>query len=120
MISTTRLCGFLLIAIGVIGYVGTGAASLTALIPALVGAVLLILALAGRNADVRRHVMHAAVVVALLAIAGTLPRLAPALQAGDVRRPAVIAQLAMVLVLTFYVVMGVRSFIAARRARKAA
>ncbi len=119
MITTTRICGFILIAIGVIGYVATGAASLTALIPALVGAVLLILALAGRSADVRRHVMHAAVVVALLSLAGTLQRVAPALRAGDVQLPAVIAQLAMVLVLTFYVVMGVRSFIAARRARKA-
>jgi hypothetical protein len=37
--------------------------------------------------------------------------------AREFQRPATIAQLAMVLVLLFYVLMGVRSFIQARRGR---
>ncbi len=117
MPTVTRIVGFILIAIGVIGYVATGAASMTALIPAMVGAIMLVLALAARNAQARKHVMHAAVAFALLAALGTLPRLIPGLMARDFQRPATIAQLAMVLVLLFYVLMGVRSFIQARRAR---
>jgi hypothetical protein len=118
MAATTRIVGFVLIAIGVIGYVATGAASLTALIPGIVGAVLLILALAARNPEARKHTMHAAVAVALVSLIATLPRLIPALAAGEFQRPAVIAQSVMVLVLAFYVAMGVKSFIDARRARR--
>ena len=114
---TTRIIGFVLIAIGVVGYVATGMASLTALIPAMVGAILLVLALVGRDPKARKHVMHAAVAFALIAAIGTLPRLLPALSAGDFQRPAVIAQAAMVTALIIYVLLGVKSFIDARRSR---
>lgn len=117
MPTTTRLFGFVLIGIGIVGYVATGAASLTALIPAIIGAVLLVLALVGRNPDARKHAMHAAVGLALIAALGTLPRLVPALLAQEFTRPAVISQAAMVIVLLVYVVLGVRSFVEARRAR---
>jgi uncharacterized membrane protein YdjX (TVP38/TMEM64 family) len=117
MVTTTRLVGFVLIAIGVIGYAATGAASLTALIPAMIGAVLLVLALVARTPEARRHSMHAAVGLALLAALGTLPRLLPALMAGELARASVLSQAAMVLVLLVYVVLGVKSFIDARRAR---
>jgi hypothetical protein len=117
MPGITRIVGFILIAIGVIGYVATGAASMTALIPAMVGAIMLVLALVARNAQARKHAMHAAVAFALIAAIATLPRLIPGLMAREFQRPATIAQLAMVLVLLFYVLMGVRSFIQARRDR---
>jgi uncharacterized membrane protein len=119
MPGITRVVGFILIAIGVIGYLSTGAASITALIPAMVGAIMLVLALAARNAQARKHAMHAAVAFALIAALATLPRLIPGLMARAFQRPATIAQLAMVLVLLFYVLMGVRSFIQARRDRPA-
>jgi hypothetical protein len=117
MTNTTRLVGFVLIAIGIVGYVATGAASVTALIPAMIGAVLLVLALVARSPEARRHAMHAAVALALLAALGTLPRLLPALMAGEFSRASVISQAAMVLVLLVYVALGVKSFIDARRAR---
>jgi cobalamin synthase len=120
MTTTTRIVGFILIAIGIIGYVATGAASVTALIPSMVGAVLLVLALVARSPEARKHAMHAAVAIALISLVGTLPRLLPALSAGEFQRPSVIAQSAMVLVLAFYVLMGVKSFIDARKARRAA
>jgi hypothetical protein len=119
MPGITRVVGFILIAIGVIGYLSTGAASITALIPAMVGAIMLVLALVARNAQARKHAMHAAVAFALIAALATLPRLIPGLMARAFQRPATIAQLAMVLVLLFYVLMGVRSFIQARRDRPA-
>ena len=118
MPTTTRIVGFVLIGIGLVGYLATGAASLTALIPAMLGALLLILALVARSAEARKHAMHAAVALALLAVLGTLPRLLPALTAREFARPAVIAQAAMVLVLAVYVLLGVKSFIDARRARQ--
>ena len=117
MLTTTRLIGFILIAIGIIGYVATGAASLTALIPAMIGAILLVLALVARSAEARRHAMHAAVAIALISALGTLPRLLPALAAGELARPAVISQALMVGVLLIYVALGVKSFVDARRAR---
>ena len=118
MPATTRLVGFVLIGIGLVGYFATGGASLTALIPAMLGAVMLVLALAARSPQARKHAMHAAVAFALLSLLGTLPRLIPALTGREFQRPAVIAQTAMVLVLGLYVLLGVKSFIDARRARR--
>ena len=113
----TRVVGFLLVLLGVVGYIGTGATSVTALIPAFVGAVFLILALVARNPGARKHVMHAAVAIALLAVVGGVPRIMAAVNAGDLTRPAVLAQIAMALILAVYVLLGVKSFIDARRAR---
>jgi hypothetical protein len=115
----TRVVGFLLVLLGVVGYVGTGAASVTALIPAFVGALFLILALAARSPGARKHVMHAAVAIALLAVIGGVPRIIAAVNAGEATRPAVLAQMAMAAILTIYVLLGVKSFIDARRARVA-
>lgn len=118
MPSTTRLVGFVLIGIGLVGYLATGGASVTALIPSMLGAIMLVLALVARSPSARKHAMHAAVAVALLSLVGTLPRLVPALMAREFQRPAVIAQAAMVLVLALYVAFGVKSFIEARKARQ--
>jgi len=117
MVSITRAVGFLLILLGVVGYFATGGASITALIPAMVGAVFLILALVARSPEARRHVMHAAVAIALLAVIGGVPRIITAVNAGDIGRPAVIAQIAMATILAVYVLLGVKSFIDARKAR---
>ncbi|HUE87411.1 MAG TPA: hypothetical protein VMO26_15155 [Vicinamibacterales bacterium] len=113
----TRVVGFLLVLLGVVSYIGTGGASITALIPAFVGAIFLLLALIARNPATRKHVMHAAVAIALLAVAGGVPRIITAVNAGDLTRPAVLAQIAMAVILAAYVVLGVKSFIDARRAR---
>jgi hypothetical protein len=118
MPSITRVVGFLLVLLGVVGYVGTGGASVTALIPAMVGALFLILALAARSPEARKHVMHAAVALALIAVLGVVPRLITAVNAGEIRRPAVMAQIAMAAILAIYVLLGVKSFIDARRARR--
>jgi hypothetical protein len=117
MPSLTRLAGILLIVIGVAGYVWTSAASLTALIPAMMGAVLLICALVARSPDARKHAMHAALVVALVGLVAALQRSIPAVRAGEVARPAVVAQLAMAGVLLVYILLGVKSFVDARKAR---
>jgi hypothetical protein len=117
MPSTTRTLGIVLILLGLISYVGTGRTSVTALIPAFFGAVFVILALIANNASARKHAMHAAVAVALVGLLGTLARLVPALFAGQLTRPAVLAQLVMSVLLVGYIVLGVKSFKEARRAR---
>jgi hypothetical protein len=117
MPALTRTVGFLLILLGVVGYIATRGASLTALIPAMVGAIFLLIALVARNPEARKHAMHAAVALALLGVLGTAPRIIPAVAAGELGRPAVLAQLAMAAILLVYVLFGVKSFIDARRAR---
>ena len=117
MPALTRTVGFLLILLGVSGYVATSGVSVTALIPAIFGAIFLILAMVARNANARKHAMHAAVALALLGVLGTAPRIFGAINAGNVGRPATLAQIAMAVVLLAYVAFGVKSFIDARRAR---
>ncbi len=119
MASTTRTLGIVLILLGLISYFGTGRVSVTALIPAFFGAVFIILALVARSESARKHAMHAAVALALLAVLGTLARVVPAVMAGQFTRPAVLAQIVMTVLLIGYIVLGVQSFKAARRARLA-
>lgn len=118
MIATTRRIGQLLVLLGVGSYLATGRSSVTALIPAIFGAIFLVLATIARRESARRHAMHAAVALALLGLLATLGRLIPALSAGDFGRAAVLSQLAFCAALAVYIVLGVQSFIAARRARK--
>ena len=117
MTSTTRLFGIILIVLGIASYVLTDRTSLTALIPALFGAVLVVCALVARNESARRHAMHAAVAIGLIGALASLGRAIPAVMAGNAGRPAVIAQLVMAVLLLIYVGLGVQSFIAARKAR---
>ena len=122
MTTTTRLVGLILAALGILSYLGTGRTSITALIPAFFGVVFVLLAWVARNEAVRKHVIHAAMVVALLGIAGTAARLIPGIAAGtlDLTRPAVLAQIATVALLAWYLVKGIQSFKAARLARTGA
>lgn len=117
MPSTTRLFGLILIVLGIASYTMTGRTSVTALIPAIFGAVLVICALVARNEALRKHAMHAAVAVALIGALASLARAIPAVMDGGVSRPAVMSQLAMAVLLLIYVALGVQSFIAARKAR---
>ena len=118
----TVVFSFIYIAIGLAGFFLTGAVHKTALIPAAIGAVLLILGLLANKENLRMHVMHAALLVGLLALLGTVRGLTklPAALAGTAERPgAVYAQAATAIVSVVYLALGVRSFIAARRARAA-
>jgi predicted MFS family arabinose efflux permease len=119
MPATTRTVGLLLIVLGLASYFLTGRTSITALIPAFFGAVFVILALVARNEHARKHAMHAAVALGLLGALASLGRAVPAVVAGELARPAVLAQLVMGGVLAVYVALGVKSFRDARRARVA-
>ena len=117
MASTTIVFGILLTLLGVVGYFLTGTSSLTALIPALFGLLLVILGFLARSESMRKHAMHAAAAVALV---GCIGALIPLLRTSSGVRPAmaVFSQGAMVVLTALFVVLCVRSFRAARRARK--
>ena len=120
MASTTIALGVVLIVLGLLGYFLTGAASVTALIPAFFGLVIALLGLVARDESKRKHAMHGAVVVALLGFLGSARGL---MQVGGVfdgtaaRPAAVVSQSVMAVLTLVYLVMAIRSFIAARRAR---
>ena len=122
MSTTSIICGVLLIIIGIVGYVNgvmTGHASYTALIPAVIGAVLAILgAVAGAKEDLRKHLMHAAAVVALLGFIATAGRLLSKMSELTAS-PAVISQVLTALVCLIFIILAGRSFGAARRNRTA-
>ena len=63
--------------------------------------------------------MHAAVALALLGFLGTLRGSSRRSAAGTSTRPAVLAQLAMMVLMAIYIALGVKSFKEARRARLA-
>ncbi|MEX2544250.1 MAG: hypothetical protein WD316_03885 [Phycisphaeraceae bacterium] len=117
----TLIIAGLLIVVGVAGYTVPEATHWTALIPAFVGALLGVcglVALAGAAA--RKHAIHAAMVIALLGTLAAFEPVTRALRGGEVGVPTLTATGAMALLLIIYLVLGVRSFIRARRVREAA
>ena len=122
MPSTSIFFGFLLILLGVFGYgygMLNGNASPTALIPAIFGVLLIVFgALARSRENLRRHLMHAAVVVGLLGFLATVSSFfkIPALLDGTAERPAaVITQALMAVICLVFVTLCVKSFIDARK-----
>ena len=110
--------GRLLVAVGIIGYgygMFTGNASLTALIPAVFGIVLMLLGhLSHAKEALRKHLMHFAALFALLGF--LLPGWRLVSKAGELTLSAAVAsQLAMALLCLVFVILAVRSFVAARR-----
>ena len=118
MPTTAIICGVLLILIGLAGYVNgvtTGHASLTALIPALIGVVLAILGvLSAMKENLRKTLMHVAVVVALVGFIATAGRLVSRLSEMTAS-PAVLSQVSTALICLAFVILAIRSFAAARR-----
>lgn len=114
--------GILLVLIGVAGYgygMNAGTASITALIPAFFGFVLIVSGGVGMVTEgMRKHLMHLAVVVALLGFILTAGRLVMKAATGGLEAsPAVMSQGAMAAVCLVFVVLAIRSFAAARSAR---
>jgi drug/metabolite transporter (DMT)-like permease len=118
MPSTSIACGTLLVLIGILGYVNgvmTNHASVTALIPAFFGIVLILLGVFARMREgLRKHLMHAAAVVALLGFLATAGRLLSKMSELTYNA-AVVSQVSMALVCLLFVILAVKSFIDARR-----
>ena len=120
MAKITILFSLLYIAVGLGAFFLTGAVHKTALIPAYLGAGLLVLGLLGQKENLRKHMMHAALLVVLLALLGTARSLLklPSAFDGSAERPfAIYAQAATALLSIAFLALGIRSFIQARRSR---
>ena len=115
MANTTIGIAAALIAVGVVGYVSTDRQSATALIPAVLGVLLLAFGWLARNDAYRKHAMHAVAVVALLGLLGTIGGLIRLL--GGATTPAAIAQGLTAVLTGGLLALCVRSFVDARRRR---
>ena len=120
MPSLTLWCGRLLALLGIAGYaygMTQGNASLTALIPAAFGVVLMVLGyIASRNEGLRKHIMHVAVLVGLIGFIVPAWRLISKFD-GFTLSAAHLSQLFMAIICLVYVVFCIRSFVNARRSR---
>lgn len=125
MAKLTLVFAVLLVALGLAGYIGTGSIHPTALIPAWIG---LVLGLGGflaisPNEGRRKLFMHINVTVALLGFIGSAVEAVRgyvhATGAGMAPdKIALASKVTLAGLLLIYVVLCVRSFIAARRLRK--
>jgi len=124
MTNQTIGYGLALLLLGVGGYLASGRASLTALIPAAFGVVALACGLVARNEAHRKHAIHVVLIVALLAVLGTargtVGMVKWLLGTAPERPMAIVAQTITFVLSVGLVVLGIRSFRAARRAREAA
>ena len=114
--------GVLLIALSLgFAFVG-GQFHPTAMIPGVIGLLILVCGLIAREESKRKHAMHAAVVLGVLGVLGSLrgaPQW-PNLFAGQpMASNAPLQQLLLFVICGVFVVLCVNSFINARRARAA-
>jgi hypothetical protein len=123
MAKLTIVFGLLLILLGLFSFVATGHQHPTALIPLYFGAVLAGLGVGANSPDLKRRMlmMHVAVTVALLGFLGTISGVVDFIrmeQGKQFAYPAAPeAKTVMCILCLVFVLLCVRSFIAARRAR---
>lgn len=127
MAKPTLFIALLLILTGVGGFMlghpdaGATHVSYTALIPAWVGLALGILGALAFNDGIRKHVMHVAAMVGLLAAGGDGFQLIKTINNSatppDVRNLKIISMSVTLVLCVVFLVLCIRSFIAARRTR---
>ena len=120
MIGWVFLYGVSLTVLGLVFYIGTGQGSPTALIPAVLGMLVLLLGVLCGISRYRKHGMHAVTGLAVLGFLGGAPggmKILQLLAGGEVARPyAALEQALLVLLSLAFFVRSVMSFVMARRA----
>ncbi|MDI6402310.1 hypothetical protein QLX67_09900 [Balneolaceae bacterium ANBcel3] len=119
MAGITRIYGILLFIIGMIGYILTSGASFTALIPSVFGMIFVVLGRLAQKESYRKHVMHAAVIIAVIALAGSftgIPQLFSYVAGNEeILIQAALSRAIMAILTIGYIALAVRSFIQARQ-----
>jgi hypothetical protein len=125
MAKITLVFAVLLAALGLAGYIGTGSAHPTALIPAWIGLALGLFGWLAISPDEKRRklFMHINVTIGLLGFLGGAIKAITGYQAASAAglppdEIAIGAQLTLALLMLIYVLLCVRSFIVARRSGK--
>ena len=123
MAKLTIAFGILLILLGVFGFVYTGSAHPTSLIPSCIGLFFVLFGVMANTENAKKRMlwMHISVTVALLTFLGTIPADLDTIRLSRgayFAHPAAVEEKgALSLLCLIYVLFCVRSFIAARRAR---
>ena len=115
MAKPTIVIALLLIALGAYGYSQSESKSLTAFIPGFFGAPILLCGVLALNPARRKHAMHGAAAVGLLGFLGSAGRLPSLLNKPDATKLAINTHIGMAVLCLLFVVLCVRSFIAARK-----
>ena len=121
MPKAAMIIGAALVVLGTWAYLSSmPGASPTALIPAVIGAILVVCGVvARREGPALKHAMHAAAAVALLGALGSVGQLVASPAAGSENAgTARVAGLLNLLLCGAFVVLAVRSFVAVRRDRR--
>lgn len=109
--------GAILVLWGIVAYIISDQSSITAMIPSFMGAPLMILGLLSeRMPDMRHHLMHASMVLALLMVLGGARVFA---DFSEMSNLAISSHVILILVGVTFMVCGILSFRAARLAREA-
>lgn len=118
MERTTVIFGSLLIILGVGGYILSGMVSMTALIPAMFGLIFVVLGRLAAKENLKKHMMHASAALALVLIFPTIGAI-PELLDGETSAAVIIRSITAAAALIF-LVLCIKSFIDARKARDTA
>lgn len=121
MARVSILFGLTLIILGLYSYFGVSTESITALIPAFVGVIILILGVIGLKEKNLKNTMHIAAVLMLIAFIGSVRGFIalPDLFLGTAERPwAIIAQVIMGIIALIFLIMAIRSFIDSRKKKE--
>ncbi len=120
MAKVTLLFAVLLIALGLVGFLGTGSEHPTALIPTWFGVALGVFGLLAMSPKEgrRKLFMHVSVTIGLVGFLGTVAEILRSLLSKEVDATALAAKTALAWLLLIYVILCVRSFLAARRSGK--
>ena len=109
--------GAILVLWGVAAYIISGQSSITAMIPSFMGAPLMILGLLSEKIpDMRHHLMHASMVMALLMVLGGARVFA---DFSDMSNLAISSHIILIFVGVTFMICGIMSFRAARLSREA-
>jgi len=115
----TLIYAILLIVLGLWGYFASGAASITALIPAFFGLVFLPLGILAKRENLKKHITHVGLLLALIAVIGTVGAVGKgfSLWTGEMMENslAIISKSIMAVLSIGYLLVCIKSFIDARR-----
>jgi len=125
MAKPAIVIALLLIGLGLFGYSqatekeDTGKKSMTSMIPAFFGAPILVCGVLALDPKKRKHAMHGAATVGLLGFLGAASMAPKAYSAGGFSSLKFQVQGGMAVLCLIFVVMCIRSFIAARKEMQA-
>jgi hypothetical protein len=121
MAKVTLVFAVLLIALGLVGFLGTGHIHYTALIPAWIGLALGVFGWLAMSPDQSRRklFMHINATIGLLAFLGAVVEIVRNIVSSNpLDMTAMMAKLALVWLLFFYIALCILSFSTARRSGK--